>query len=522
MKKMFYMLLFFQSGLMMAQTETFVTANGKKVSFNPSAIITSADNGLTASGPNIQLGGALTKASVLTATSEFTLAINGLQPGTLTDQLVTRDANGILRVIPNDTWNTKGNTGTIPGTNFIGTRDNVDLVFKRYGYTGGLLGATNTAFGYLTMNPATATNTGSTAMGVGALRFLTTGNTNSAFGQSALGANTSGSANTALGFATLSANVGGNFNVALGYNAMLSNKSGYYNTGIGVYALNFNVDGTYNTGFGVKALYNNTSGNNNLALGMQALYNNTTGNGNIAIGVNAMSISSATSNNIAIGSESLNNITGVNNVAQGNTSLKYVKDGNNNVSIGDGSGEFVGTTKGAANSSLFSINNSVLLGALARPKSDNETNQIVIGYNAMGIGSNTVRIGNDQITKIEGAVAWSNPSDVRLKKDITSSTHGLDFVNKLRPVTYHMKTGTTDLQSGFIAQEVETAAKAVNYEFSGIVKPESEKDFYSLRYSEFVVPLVKAVQEQQQMIESQKADIAELKAQVKALLQSAK
>ena len=54
--------------------------------------------------------------------------------------------------------------------------------------------------------------------------------------------------------------------------------------------------------------------------------------------------------------------------------------------------------------------------------------------------------------------------------------------------------------TGFIAQEVEKAAHEVNYNFSGVGKPKDENGIYSLRYSEFVVPLVKAVQEQQKII----------------------
>ncbi|MEO6130508.1 MAG: hypothetical protein ABIQ02_01580, partial [Saprospiraceae bacterium] len=68
------------------------------------------------------------------------------------------------------------------------------------------------------------------------------------------------------------------------------------------------------------------------------------------------------------------------------------------------------------------------------------------------------------------------------------------------------------LYSGFIAQEVEDAAKAINYEFSGVDAPKNDSDLYGLRYAEFVVPLVKAVQEQQIQIEELKKEIAELKA----------
>ena len=56
-------------------------------------------------------------------------------------------------------------------------------------------------------------------------------------------------------------------------------------------------------------------------------------------------------------------------------------------------------------------------------------------------------------------------------------------------------------QSGFIAQEVEKAAQEVGYDFNGVHHPDSEHDNYSVAYSQFVVPLVKAVQEQQAIIE---------------------
>src|SRR5437763_258779 len=51
------------------------------------------------------------------------------------------------------------------------------------------------------------------------------------------------------------------------------------------------------------------------------------------------------------------------------------------------------------------------------------------------------------------------------------------------------------IYTGFVAQEVEQAAKKVNYNFSGVDAPKNDKDFYGLRYGDFVVPLVKAVQE---------------------------
>ena len=65
--------------------------------------------------------------------------------------------------------------------------------------------------------------------------------------------------------------------------------------------------------------------------------------------------------------------------------------------------------------------------------------------------------------------------------------------------------------SGFIAQDVEAAAQSIGYEFSGVDAPQNDKSLYGLRYAEFVVPLVKAMQELAQEVEQLKAENAELK-----------
>ncbi|MFM2394263.1 MAG: hypothetical protein RLZZ546_2245, partial [Bacteroidota bacterium] len=115
---------------------------------------------------------------------------------------------------------------------------------------------------------------------------------------------------------------------------------------------------------------------------------------------------------------------------------------------------------------------------------------------------------------------------------------GLDFIKKLRPVTYNLNVEglneklnspqqessrsqnakNQQLLSGFIAQEVELAANQLGYEFSGVDKPQNEGDLYGLRYAQFTVPLVKAVQEQQAQIESLKEENDLLKNQLKDVL----
>src|SRR4030095_4437686 len=68
--------------------------------------------------------------------------------------------------------------------------------------------------------------------------------------------------------------------------------------------------------------------------------------------------------------------------------------------------------------------------------------------------------------------------------------------------------------SGFIGEEVEAAAKKLNYEFSGVDKPQSKDGLYGLRYSDFVVPLVKAVQELSQQNDEKDKKIEELESRL--------
>ena len=69
-------------------------------------------------------------------------------------------------------------------------------------------------------------------------------------------------------------------------------------------------------------------------------------------------------------------------------------------------------------------------------------------------------------------------------------------------------------RTGFIAQEVEKAAEASEYNFSGIIKPNTRQEHYSLSYESFVVPLVKVVQEQQKMINDLKKQVTDLQARM--------
>lgn len=382
------MLLLIQSGFMMAQTETVVTPNGKKVTFYPGAPGT-ANNGLTITTGNIQLGGTLIKPSVLTTSSAFTLAIQGLQTGSVADQIVTTDVNGVLRTIANTSWSTQGNIGTTAGINFIGTTDHQDLVFKRYKDEFGRISKTNISFG----RDALLNNTALYCIGIG--RFVLKSN--------------SGASNTGLGDSVLS-----------------DNTKAAGNTGLGNGALRLNITGNNNTALGSSAIANNTSGNNNIGIGLTALSGNLSGNDNIGIGLAVLGANSGGNKNIALGGNALDVLT----------------TGDNNIAIGYLAGHGNGLLTG---NNTTSLNNSIMLGVKAYPMNDNDHNEIVIGNGAVGRGSSTVQIGDTNMISIGGAVDWSITSDVRLKKDIVTSVYGLNFINKLRPVTYKLKTGTTDL-----------------------------------------------------------------------------
>ncbi len=71
--------------------------------------------------------------------------------------------------------------------------------------------------------------------------------------------------------------------------------------------------------------------------------------------------------------------------------------------------------------------------------------------------------------------------------------------------------------TGFLAQEVEAAAKKIGYDFSGVDAPKNENDLYGLRYAEFVVPLVKAVQELSGQNDLLKSEIGNLKSEIEEL-----
>lgn len=352
-------------------------------------------------------------------------------------------------------------------------------------------------------------NSDNVAVGVGALVLnqpigIENGNQNVALGNFTLHTNTTGSKNIAVGHTALYSNTNGFFNVAVGTSALYSNIEGYSNTATGIRALEANTTGSANTANGSHSLLYNSTGNFNSAFGYYALWNNTTGDWNTAIGSNCLENNTYGYSNVSVGHSSSINVTfGKQNTAVGTNSLPITTTGSYNTAVGYNAG----------------------------PNGLGLFNSTCLGMDATASGSNMVRIGNASVTSIGGSVGWSTLSDARFKENIKEDVPGLNFIKQLRPVTYQLnrdrfnkftkvheriagKDGEensdelrmqgnqlSERQTGFIAQEVEQIITGLGYQFSGVEKPQNENDYYSLRYGEFVVPMVKAIQEQQKIIE---------------------
>ncbi|MEO8146738.1 MAG: T9SS type A sorting domain-containing protein [Bacteroidia bacterium] len=384
-----------------------------------------------------------------------------------------------------------------------------------------------------------STGTGNIGLGKGALKSITVQSNNIALGDSALYSNGSVSANTyegrnnvAIGNKALKSNTRGSYNSAFGNEALINNSSGIENTAIGYSTLHNNTAGSSNSAFGNLAMYANTTGNLNSAFGISALLSNTVGVNNVALGAFSLKDNTIGTHNSAMGCESLkNNTVGIHNTAIGDRALLYNTTGDYNVAIGSLAGYYTDNS-----------NNCTFLGYDAGQSSlTNFANSTAVGNNSRITANAQVRIGNLAVNSIGGYANWSTLSDGRFKRDIKADVPGLDFINKLRPVTYHydvnklnqfiyrddsarftteeMKTKEAELQTGFIAQEVESAARELNYDFSGVDKPKNADDTYGLRYAEFVVPMVKGMQELSKTNEELKMENVQLENRIENLTQ---
>ena len=314
--------------------------------------------------------------------------------------------------------------------------------------------ASNTLIGN-SAGAAITTGQDNVAVGLSALSMNLTGVRNTSVGQNAglihqSSDNTAigsfaltkacGPHNTAVGVAALLDTTGTN-NVAVGRDAALASAAFNNVTAIGRSAAQVNTASDI-TAVGANALDANTTGTNNTAVGKDALGANTTGASSVAIGNGALSAQTTAGTNTAVGHLAGQLCTSTANTFVGNQAGNGITTGDSNTCIGHvagsaalGSsntyvGSFAGDAAAASSGHTAAVGyaacfsqssnnaalgasagylradgtigtgctNSVFVGQDARPSGDSESNQIVIGYQGRGNGSNTTTIGNSSTT----------------------------------------------------------------------------------------------------------------------------
>ena len=313
-------------------------------------------------------------------------------------------------------------------------------------------------------------------------------------GDDSTGTLSSASANTGVGIDIFAALTSGTDNTVMGFGSGKAITTGAVNTAMGSGSLDALTASTNpNVAIGGGALGAMTHGDGgNTACGYRTLEALTTGSGNTAVGLTtALAITTATNNTLLGLSAGQAVTTGGDNNCMGNASGVEITTGANNVCLGTSSG----TTNNPGG--------------------------------AITTGSNQIAIGNASSANAHIQIDWTVASDKRDKTDVTPLDMGLDFINKLEPVTYKWdkrakyeegntpdgthKESWTDV--GFLAQDVEE----IEAEFGHKIDDETnlttyaseDKDSYGLTYAKFVPMLVKAVQELSAEVEELKIRVGD-------------
>ena len=389
-----------------------------------------------------------------------------------------------------------------------------------------------------------------TAVGTNSLMKNTTAINNTAVGQQSLTNNTTGSGNTAVGVDTLRLNTIGFSNVAVGIEALYRNTTGYSNTAVGVNSLVYAVTGLQNTAVGTASLSQTVGGYNNTAAGVASATFNTNGNSNVAIGTSAYFWTSMGTRNTAIGDQA-------GNIVQYGATISgvVVTNGIANQTLGLATGEgniflCMNTDGGFSNGTPYLFyNNGTQTSCIDHVGSISGTinlqpniqwkitNTSCVGYNTSISGSNQVQLGDSLTTTyVYGTV--QNRSDSRDKTDIRDTVLGLDFIKALRPVDFkwdmrddyydeviHVVTDDNGKEQtmvskvpkpkdgtkirnryhhGLLAQEVKQLIEQTGVDFGGYQDHSiaGGLDRMTIGYDELVAPLIKAIQQQQELIEA--------------------
>jgi hypothetical protein len=240
---------------------------------------------------------------------------------------------------------------------------------------------------------------------------------------------------------------------------------------------------------GNKSLISNGAGGvvSNTSIGSSALATNSTGENNTAIGANALTANTTGANNTAIGANALySNTTGFLNTASGEAALYSNTTGNRNTASGYRAGYGVGADSNTTGS------NNTFIG--------------VESVGASATASNVITLGNGSIATLRCQVTSITAlSDKRDKKDIENLSAGLDFVGKLRPVSFvwntRDKAKVNIPDAGFIAQELLDVQEATGITIPNLVSQENPEKLEAA-YGTLIPVLVQAIKELKAKVES--------------------
>jgi trimeric autotransporter adhesin len=310
-----------------------------------------------------------------------------------------------------------------------------------------------------------------------------------------------------------------------------TSDNGQYNTFLGYGSGHSMTTGKENVILGVSAGYNNTTGGQNVFVGKCAGYYNKTGYYNVIIGWSDLSKYPWTAPtdlgdaNTLIGYSTSIGVTGNENTILGNLAGKSLTTGSYNCLIGSYAG--VNQTGGLGNVMIgedagtnSTSDENVFVGASAGWSVTTGKNNIALGTDAQvptATNSNQIRLGDTRITYAGIQVAWTVTSDIKWKESIEDLTLGLNIVKGLKPVDYIRKNNIAGTrEAGFIAQDVQKLFSNMGINNSGLLSVGNDGSL-ELRYNDFIPILTKAIQEQQQQIESQKQENQQLKAELQAM-----
>lgn len=426
-----------------------------------------------------------------------------------------------------------------------------------------LSGNTNVAIGYEALYSNRSGNY-NVANGAFALRYDTSGSYNIATGYNAMFSNISGDNNIAAGYNTLYYNTTGSDNIAIGREALQKNQAASKNVAIGYYSLGMNVTGNDNTAIGTQSLANNSNGKQNTAVGNGALFSNTSGNKNTAIGYYAVANASDSnttvigantksdcSNCVVLGPEEIALNTGI-GISKPETNLHINTKGAGSILLGkskasgsatslemgitllSGGHSYIQSTAMAGTAGGMLLLNPA--GGRIGIKVDTALTDVHIKqssdvYPLNGNGLRFERknttdhwdVGADYQNDLDFvfngvAKAYLNDatgalvtvSDARLKKNIQSLAPVISSIVQLQPKKYYYNDNKTGdpLSYGFIAQEVEKI-------FPDLVFTKGNDEMKAVSYQGFTIVAIKAIQEQQQTIQSLEERIAALEAVIK-------